>query len=68
MRRFATRKAGEVDMAVARYRACADIQYQVPNVSFVHQQLATVKTDSRRGSTNEYAWLKRVGCIHVNRA
>lgn len=25
-------KAGDVDMAVARYRACADIQYQVPNV------------------------------------
>ena len=25
-------KAGEVDLAVARYRACADIQYQVPNV------------------------------------
>ena len=25
-------KAGEVDLAVARYRACADIEYQVPNV------------------------------------
>ena len=25
-------KAGDVDMAVARYRACADIEYQVPNV------------------------------------
>ena len=25
-------KSGDVDMAVARYRACADIQYQVPNV------------------------------------
>ena len=25
-------KAGEVDLAVARYRACADIKYQVPNV------------------------------------
>lgn len=25
-------KAGDVDMAVARYRSCADIQYQVPNV------------------------------------
>ena len=25
-------KAGEVDLAVARYRACADIDYQVPNV------------------------------------
>lgn len=25
-------KAGDVDNAVARYRACADIQYQVPNV------------------------------------
>ena len=25
-------KAGEVDLAAARYRACADIQYQVPNV------------------------------------
>ena len=25
-------KAGDVDLAVARYRACADIQYQVPNV------------------------------------
>lgn len=25
-------KAGEVDLAIDRYRACADIQYQVPNV------------------------------------
>ncbi|MDA0939575.1 MAG: tetratricopeptide repeat protein [Bacteroidetes bacterium] len=25
-------KAGEVDLAVARYRACAEIEYQVPNV------------------------------------
>ena len=25
-------KAGEVDLAVSRYRACADIEYQVPNV------------------------------------
>ena len=25
-------KAGEVDLAVARYRACANIEYQVPNV------------------------------------
>ena len=25
-------KAGEVDLAIERYRACADIQYQVPNV------------------------------------
>jgi tetratricopeptide (TPR) repeat protein len=25
-------KAGEVDLAVARYSACADIEYQVPNV------------------------------------
>ena len=25
-------KAGEVDLAVARYRACADIEYRVPNV------------------------------------
>ena len=25
-------KAGEADLAVARYRACADIEYQVPNV------------------------------------
>ena len=25
-------KAGEIDLAVSRYRACADIEYQVPNV------------------------------------
>jgi len=25
-------KAGEVDLAVARYRVCSDIEYQVPNV------------------------------------
>jgi tetratricopeptide (TPR) repeat protein len=25
-------KAGDVDLAVARYQACADIEYQVPNV------------------------------------
>ena len=58
-------KAGEVDLAVARYRACADIEYQVPNVFLF---ISNLYRENGREAEAWKRWLKRVGCTRVSKA